>query len=81
MLKPLALYLYESTIRPCMEYSYHVWAGAPDCFLELSDKLQKWICRTVRPSLAASLERLAHHVASLSLSFSCYFGRCSSKLA
>ena len=47
----------------------HVWAGAPSWYLELLDKLQKWICRTVGPSLAASLEPLAHgrHVASLKL--------------
>ena len=25
----VALYLYKSTIRPCMEYSCHVWVGAP----------------------------------------------------
>ena len=24
----VALYLYESTICPCMEYCYHVWFGA-----------------------------------------------------
>ena len=41
-----ALYLYESTICPCMEYCCHVGAGAPNCYLELLDKLQKWICRT-----------------------------------
>ena len=52
----VALYLYKSTIRPCMEYCCHVWAGAPSCYLELVDKLQKRICRTVGPSLAASLE-------------------------
>ena len=51
----VALYLYKSTIRPCMEYCCHVWAGALSCFLELLDKLQKRICRTVGPSLAASL--------------------------
>ena len=56
----VALYLYKSTIRPCMEYCCHVWAGAPSCYLELLDKLQKRICRTVGPSLAASLEPLAH---------------------
>ena len=39
----VALYLYKSTIRPCMEYCCHVWAGAPSCFLELLDKLQKRI--------------------------------------
>ena len=47
------------------------------------DKLQKWICRTVGPSLAASLKPLAHcqNVASLSLFYRYYFGRCSSELA
>ena len=37
----VALYLYKSTVRPCMEYCCHVWAGAPSCHLELLDKLQK----------------------------------------
>ena len=79
----VALYLYKSTIRLCIEYCCHVWAGAPRCYLELLDKLQKWICRTVGPSLAASLEPLAHrrNVASLSLFYRYYFGRCSSELA
>ena len=27
--REIALYLYESTLRPCMEYCCHVWAGAP----------------------------------------------------
>ena len=79
----VALYLYKSTIRPCMEYCCHVWAGAPSCYLELLDKLQKRICSTVGPSLAASLEPLAHrrNVATLSLFYRYYFGRCSSELA
>ena len=78
-----ALYLYKSTVCPCMEYCCHVWAGAPGCYLDLLDKLQKRICRIVGPSLAASLEPLAHHqnVASLSLFYRYYFGRCSSELA
>ena len=55
----------------------------PSCYLKLLDKLQKRICRIVCPSLAASLEPLAHHsnVASLSLFYTYYFGRCSSELA
>ena len=53
----VVLYLYKSTIHPCMEY---IWAGAPSCHLEMLDKLQKQICKTVGPSLAASLEPLAH---------------------
>ena len=79
----VALYLDKSTIRPWMEYCCHVWAGDPSCYLELLDKLQKWICRTVGPSLAASLEPLAHrrNVAILSLFYGYYFGRCSSELA
>ena len=73
----VALYLYISTIRPCMEYCYHVWAGALSCYLELIDKLQKWICRIVASSLVASLEPLAHrqNVASLTLFYRYYFGR------
>ena len=27
----VALYLYKSTIQPCMEYCCHAWAGAPGC--------------------------------------------------
>ena len=79
----VTLYLYKSTICPCMEYFCHVWVGAPSCYLDLLDKLQKRICRIVGPSLAASLEPLAHHqnVASLSLFYRYYFGRCSSELA
>ena len=52
----------------------HAWntvvcAGDLSCYLELLDKLQKPICRTVGSSLADSLEPLAHHwnITSLSL--------------
>ena len=67
----VALYLYKSTIQPCVGYCCHVWAG------------EERICRTVGPSLAASLESLAHprNVANLSLFHRYYFGRCSSELA
>ena len=79
----VALYLYKSTIHICVECCCHVWADAPSFYLELLDKLQKQICRTVGPSLAASLEPLTHrrNVASLSLFYRYYFGRCSSELA
>ena len=71
------MYLFKYTIRPCMEYCCHVWAGDPSCYLELLDELQKRICRTSGPSLAASLEFLAHrrNVASLSLFYRYYFSR------
>ena len=41
----VAMYLYKSTVRPCMEYCCYVWAGAHSCYLELLDKLQKRILR------------------------------------
>ena len=71
-----ALYLYKSTICPCMEYCCHVWTGAPSCYLELLGKLPKRICRTVGL-------HLAHRqiVASVSLFRKYYLGRCSSELA
>ena len=50
----VALYLFISTIRPCMEYYCYVCVGAPSCYLELLDKRQKRICRIVSPSLATS---------------------------
>ena len=51
--------------------------------LGIVKKLQKRIYRAVGPSFAASLESLAHcqSVASLSLFYSYYVGRCSFELA
>ena len=71
----VALYLYKSTIRPCMEYCCHIWAGAPSCDLELL-RLQKRVCRSIGPSIGASHEPLAHgrNVVSLSLFYRYYFG-------
>ena len=79
----VALYLCKSMIWPSMECCFHVWVGASSYYLEFLDKLQKWICRTVRPWFAASLKPLIYHwnVASLRLFFSYYLGRCSFELA
>ena len=41
----ITLYLYKSTTQQCMEYCCHVWSGTP----------------RLGPSLAASLEPIAHH--------------------
>ena len=66
-----------------MEYCCHVWASALGCYLELLDKLQKRLCRSVGLSRAAFLEPLGHrrNVASLSLFHRYYFGGCLSELA
>ena len=79
----VALYLYKSSIWSCLGYCCHVWDGAPSCYLELLDKPQKRICRTVGPSRSTFLEPLAcpQNVASLSLFYRYYFSKCSSELA
>ena len=50
--------------------------------MELLDKLHKRICRTVGPSFAASLELIVdrRNVASLSLFYNYYCGRCLPEL-
>ena len=82
MFSEFALYLYKSTIVPSIEYCCHVWAGAPSCYLDMLDKLEKQICRTVGPKLAASFEPLGHcrSVAFLTFFFRYYVGGCSSEL-
>ena len=65
------------------EWNTVVMVGAPSCYFEWLDKLQKQIYRTVDPSLVTSLEPLGccQTVANFSLFFRCYFGGCSSELA
>ena len=70
----VAVCLHISTIRLYMEHCFHFWADAPSYYLELSDKLQKRIYRTVGPSLASALEPLAHRWSKY------YFCRCLSEL-
>ena len=70
--------LCKSTMQPCMECCCPVWAGASSCqleLLELLDKLQKMICRTIGPSFSSCLEPLAHrqNVASLYIFYRYYF--------
>ena len=31
----ITLYLYKSTIQPCLEYCCHVWAGGPSSYLKM----------------------------------------------
>ena len=57
----VAQYLYKSTIQPCMKHCCHAWPDSRRCYLELLDKLQKRVYRTVGPLLASSLQPLIHH--------------------
>ena len=52
----VAFYIYKYTMQPCMEYCWHIWAGVPTWYLVMLDKLQKRVCRTVGPTLAACHE-------------------------
>ena len=66
-----------------MEYCCHERTVTPRYYLGMLDRLQKWVCRAVGPSLAASLEPLAHrqNVASVSPLYRHYSGKCSSEPA
>ena len=78
------LYLYKSTIRPCMEYCCHIWGGAPRSQgVDLLDRVQKRVVNLVGPELSADLHALSHRrdVASLSLFYKYYYRKCSSELA
>ena len=77
------LYLYKSTIRPLMEYCCHVWAGAPKTHLQLLDRVEKRAKNLIGQPLANELLPLSvrRDVASLSLFYRYYFGRCSSALS
>ena len=42
----VALYVFKSTMCPCMEYCCHVWAGVPSCY---------WNCQTSHKNEYAEL--------------------------
>ena len=69
-----AYYIYNFTIRLCMEYCCHLGAGAPSCYLGMFNKPQKQVRRTIRPSIGAFLEPLAFCwiIVSLSLFYKYY---------
>ena len=64
-------------------YCGHVWGGAPSCYLELLDKLQKTemqYCWSFICYLSWTLGSSSKY-SQLESFYRCYFGRCSSKLA
>ena len=77
------LYLYKATIRPVMEYCCHLWAGAPKTHLQLLDRVEKRAKNLIGQPLANELLPLSvrRDVASLSLFYRYYFGKCSSALS
>ena len=82
-LTPAAIpYLYKSQIRPRMEYCCHIWAGASQQDLSCLDRVQSRLRYLVGDSLFSSLQPLSHrrNVASLSLLYRYYNGKCSKEL-
>ena len=78
------LYLYKSTIQPCMEYCSHIWGGAPRSHgLYLLDRVQKRAVSLVGSGHSSDLQAMSHRrdVASLSLFYKYYYRKCSSELA
>ena len=68
-----------------MEYCCHLWAGAPKTHLQLPDRVEKRAKNLMGQQLAnkllpLSVRRLRRDVASLSLFYRYYFGKCSSAL-
>ena len=76
------LYLYKATIRPCMEYCCHIWAGASAACLSLLDRVQKRVANLIGPELSSKLQPLSHrrNVASLCLFYKYFNGGCSDEL-
>lgn len=79
----VVLHLYKSTVRPIMEYCCHLWAGAPVTHLSPLDRVERRVKNLVGQNLCGELQPLSvrRDVASLSLFYRYYFGRCSPELS
>ena len=77
------LCIYKSTIRPCLEYCCHIWAGAPISSLNILDRVQRRLFNLLGENLYSKLQPLSHRreVASLSLFYRYFHGHCSEDLA
>ena len=78
------LTLYKAQVRPLLEYCSHVWGGAALSTLALLDRVQTKAIRFVGDlNLINKLQSLHHRrcVASLSLFYRYYFGKCSAEIA
>ncbi len=76
------LYLYKSQIRPQMEYCCHIWGGAAQTSLSCLNRVQNRLQNLVGDDLFSTLAPLSlrRDVASLSLLYRYFHGRCSNEL-
>ena len=71
-------------IRPKMEYSSHLWAGASKCALDFVDRLQSRVLKLIGDDrVVSSITSLGHrrNVSCIVLFYKYYFGKCSSGLS
>ena len=76
------LKIYKGLIRPCLEYCSHVWGGSTSTYL--LDRVESKAFRLINaPHLTSQLPslELRRDVASLSIFYKYYFGRCSEELS
>ena len=76
------LKIYKGLIRPCLEYCSHVWGASS--YTYLLDRVESKAIRLIGDAtVTSSLDSLSlrRKVASLSLFYRYYFGRCSDELA
>ena len=74
-----SLYLYKATIRPCMEYCSQIWGGTPQSScLDLLDSVQWRPLNLIGDVLLSTLQP---KLASPSLFYKYYQGRCSQELS
>ena len=74
------LIIYNSQIRPSLEYCSHIWGGSPKSSLHLLDKVQSKAIRLINnPNLTNSLQSLSHRrlVADLYIFYRYFHGYCS----
>ena len=65
-----ALYLHKSIIRAYVDYFCYVWSGASNYLLNMLDKLQRQVCKTVGPAFVNFLKPVAYRQSVASCIFS-----------
>lgn len=51
---------YKAQVRPYLDYDFHIWAGIPQCEIQLFDSIQRRAIRIVNdPKLTDGLGTLS----------------------
>ena len=77
------LTIYNSQIRPSLEYCSHVWGGAPKSSLHLLDRVKSKAIRLINnPNITNSLQSLSHRrlFADISIFYRYFHGHYSQEI-